>query len=123
QIAREYTRRLSGIPGLKAIFSLPPSIRIGGKASNATYQFVMQSPDLQALYASASIMEERLKSIPGIGDINTDVMIRSPQVKIQIDRPRAAALGVTPDQVENALYNSFGSRQISTIFTPNNQYQ
>jgi HAE1 family hydrophobic/amphiphilic exporter-1 len=83
----------------------------------------MQSPDLQALYANASIMEEKLKTLPGIADVSTDVMIRSPQVRIQIDRPRAAALGVTPDQIESALYNSFGSRQISTIYTPNNQYQ
>jgi HAE1 family hydrophobic/amphiphilic exporter-1 len=123
EVARRVKSRLDVIPGTRNSFSLPASIRIGGKATNSTYQFVMQSPDLAALFANASVMEERMKSIPGIADVNTDVMIRSPQVKIDIDRQRAIALGVTPDQVETALYNSFGSRQISTIYTPNNQYQ
>ena len=82
----------------------------------------MQSPDIQALDSAAQKMETRMKGIPELQDVTSDLQIANPQVNVQIDRDRAATLGVTAQQIESALYNAYGSRQVSTIYTPNNQY-
>jgi hydrophobic/amphiphilic exporter-1 (mainly G- bacteria), HAE1 family len=86
------------------------------------YQFTLQSPDLQMLYQYAGILESKLHALSDLTDVTSDLQIKNPEVRVAIHRDRAAALGVTTDQIETALYNAFGSRQVSTIYTPNNQY-
>ncbi|MEO8055966.1 MAG: efflux RND transporter permease subunit, partial [Acidobacteriota bacterium] len=89
----------------------------------AQYQFTLQASDTKDLYASAPALEEKLRGVRGLQDLNSDLQLRNPTAYLTIDRDRASALGVTPESIENALYSAYGSRQISTIYAPNNQYQ
>ncbi len=114
--------KLSGIPGMNVFMQIPPAIQIGGRASGSQYQFQLQSPDIEALDSAAERMEARMQAIAEIQDVTSDLQIANPQVLVEIDRDRAASLGVTAEQIESALYDAYGSRQVSTIFTPNNQY-
>jgi len=114
--------KLSGIPGMNVFMQIPPAIQIGGRASGSQYQFQLQSADIAALDSAAERMEARMDAIPEIQDVTSDLQISNPQVLVEIDRDRAASLGVTAEQIESALYDAYGSRQVSTIFTPNNQY-
>jgi len=122
EIVKELQPKLSGIPGMTIFMQVPPAIQIGGRQSKSQYQFTMQSPDIQALDSAAQKMEARMRGIPELQDVTSDLQIANPQVNVQIDRDRAATLGVTAQQIESALYNAYGSRQVSTIYTPNNQY-
>jgi HAE1 family hydrophobic/amphiphilic exporter-1 len=121
-VARSLTRKLSALPGLRAFISNPPVINIGGRSSKSQYQYSIQSSDINALYESAAQLEQRLRETPGLADVTSDLQINNPQVRVAIDRDRAAALGIDVNTIETALYNAYGARQVSTIYTPNNQY-
>ncbi len=123
QIIQELRVKFAQIPGIKVYPQNLPPIRLGGVLTRAQYQFTMQSPDTKDLYASAPLMEEKMKGIHGLQDVNSDLQLRNPTAFLTIDRDRASALGVTPEAIENALYTAYGSRQISTIYAPNNEYQ
>ncbi|MDB6165433.1 MAG: acriflavine resistance protein [Lacunisphaera sp.] len=114
--------KLSAIPGMKAYPQVPPAIRIGGQLTKALYQFTLFGSDLQELYAIAGGVEGKFRALPMLADVNSDLQITSPQLRVDIQRDRAATLGVTPQQIEEALYSAFGTRQVSTIYTPTNQY-
>ena len=122
QVIRELQPKLNLIPGIRTYLQVPPAIRIGGRPTKTQYQFTLQSADIDVLYDNAAKLEARLRQIPMLQDVTTDLQIKNPQVSVQIDRDRAAALGVTVQQIEQALYDAYGSRQVSTIYTPNNQY-
>ena len=122
QLIRAYSARLAGIPGIQVFLQNPPPIRIGGRLSKSLYQFTLQSPDMPALYESAKALEARLRALPGLLNVTSDLQISNPQASVTINRDRAAALGVTAQQVETALYDAYGSGQVSTIYTPTNQY-
>jgi HAE1 family hydrophobic/amphiphilic exporter-1 len=121
-VIKELNRKVAAIPGVRVFFQNPPSIRIGGRGSKSQYQFTLESPDLPTLYRSAQVMEAAMDSLPDLVNVTSDLQISNPQVAVDIDRDRAAALGVSTDQVERALYDAYGSRQVSTILTPSNQY-
>jgi HAE1 family hydrophobic/amphiphilic exporter-1 len=121
-VARSLTRKLAAVPGLRVFVQNPPVINIGGRASKSLYQFTLQSSDNEALYQGAAALEQRLHDVPGLTDITSDLQIKNPQVQVNIDRDRAAALGIDVNQIENALYNAYGARQVSTIYTPNDQF-
>jgi HAE1 family hydrophobic/amphiphilic exporter-1 len=122
QIAQMLRAELAGLPGIRAIPQVPPSIRIGGRQSSSVYQFTLYGTDLQELYRVAPQFQEKMAAVPGVVDVTTDLLITSPQMLIDIDRDKASSLGITPAQIENSLYSAFGSRQVSTIYTPTNQY-
>ena len=122
QIIRELQPKLNAIPGIRTYLSVPPVIRIGGRPTKTQYQFTLQSADIDLLFDNAAKLEARLRQIPILQDVTTDLQIKNPQVSVQINRDRAAALGVSVQQIEQALYDAYGSRQVSTIYTPNNQY-
>jgi len=121
-VAAELSRRLSGVPGIAVFIQNPPSIRIGGRSSKSLYQFTLQGSDVTALYAAAGRLLEKLKQLPLITDVTTDMLNANPLVTVRIDRPRAASLGVTPLAVEEALANAYNEQQVSTIYTPANEY-
>jgi HAE1 family hydrophobic/amphiphilic exporter-1 len=123
QVIEVLRPKLAGVPGVRVFLQNPPVINIGARQARAQYQFTMQSGDTDDLYASAPRLEERLKSIPGIVDVSSDLQLTNPQVNVTLDRPRMAALGLTADQVESALFGAFGSRQVAAIYAPNNAYQ
>ncbi len=122
QVVADLRRQLAVVPGIRAYAQQPPPIRIGGMQSRTLYQFSLFSSNMEELYRVAGELEARFRTLPQLVDVNSDMQITSPQVRVEILRDRAAALGVTPQQIEDALYNAFGSRQVSTIYTPTNQY-
>ena len=122
ELIRVYNAKLAGIPGIQVFLQNPPPIRIGGRLSKSQYQFTLQSPDIRALYDNSKELEGRLRALPGLVNVTTDLQISSPQATVAINRDRASALGVTAQQVEQALYDAYGSGQVSTIYTPTNQY-
>jgi HAE1 family hydrophobic/amphiphilic exporter-1 len=121
-VARELTRKLNRVPGLQTFVQNPPTIQIGGRQSKALYQFTMQGTDLDALYAGASQLQERLRDSPQLADVNSDLQLSTPTASLSIDRERAASLGVSATAIEQTLYDAYGSRQVSTIYTSTNQY-
>ena len=114
--------KLAAIPGIKVYPQILPTIRVGGQLTKAVYQYTLQDTDTQELYYWAPLLYERLRQLPGLQDVNTDLQISSPQVTVEIDRNKAAALDVSADQIESALGAAYGSKQVSTIYTPSNQY-
>jgi HAE1 family hydrophobic/amphiphilic exporter-1 len=115
-------RELSKVPGLRVFLNNPPAINIGARFSSGLYQFTMQASDLEALYAAAPLLEARLRQEPALRDVNSDLRVSNPEINVVIDRDRAASLGVTPQVIEETLYSAFGSRQVTTILAPDNQY-
>ena len=122
QIIQELRRKLSGVPGIQVFFQNPPLISIGGMQSKALYQFSLQATDTKDLYEWAPILKAKMAALPGFQDVTSDLFIATPQITVEIDRDKASALGVTADSIENALYDAYGQRQISTIYTDINQY-
>jgi HAE1 family hydrophobic/amphiphilic exporter-1 len=122
KVIEDLRPKLAAVPGLRVYPQNLPTIRIGGNLTKAVYQFTLQDTDLKSLYHWAPIIFDRLRQLPGLQDVNTDLQIASPQVVVDIDRAKAASLGVTAEQIEGALGNAYGSRQVSTIYTPSNQY-
>jgi HAE1 family hydrophobic/amphiphilic exporter-1 len=122
EILGDLRQKLSVIPGLRAYPQIPPAIRIGGQLTKSLYQFTMFGSDLDELYTVGALMEEKLRAQPQLVDVNSDLQITSPQLRVDIQRDRAATLGITPQEIEDALYSAYGTRQVSTIYTPTNQY-
>jgi HAE1 family hydrophobic/amphiphilic exporter-1 len=123
QIIQELRPKVSHVPGIMMFMQNLPSIRIGGQLTKSQYQFTLQSPDTDELYRGATALEGKLKVLPQLQDVTSDLQIKSPQVNVVIDRDKASALGLSAEQIEDALYYAYGSRQVSTIYAPNNQYQ
>jgi hydrophobic/amphiphilic exporter-1 (mainly G- bacteria), HAE1 family len=121
QIIQELRPKLATVPGMRVYPQIIPTIRIG-QLTKALYQYTIQSPDTQELYHWAPILLDKLRGLPGLQDVNSDLQITSPQITVDINRDKASALGVTADQIESALGAAYGSKQVSTIFTPSNQY-
>jgi HAE1 family hydrophobic/amphiphilic exporter-1 len=122
ELIRYFNGKLAGIPGIQVFLQNPPPIRIGGRLSKSQHQFTLQSPDIHVLYDNAKQLEGKLRELPGLVNVTTDLQISSPQATVAINRDRAAALGVTAQQLEEALYDAYGSAQVSTIYTATNQY-
>jgi len=124
QIIQELRPKLSQIPGITVYLQNLPPIRIGGQLTKSQYQFTLQSPDTDELYRYAPLLESKLRGLTSLlQDVTSDLQIKNPQVTVQINRDKAAALNVDPAKVEDALYSAYGSRLISTIYAPNNQYK
>ena len=117
--------KVAQIPGIRAFMTNQPPINLGAGqgGQRALYQFTLQDTDTAELYKYAPLMEEKMRQLPGLEDVSSDLLLRNPQVTVDMDRNRVAALGLTANQVENALYNAYGTRQVSQIYAPNNQYQ
>jgi HAE1 family hydrophobic/amphiphilic exporter-1 len=115
--------KVSREPGLRVVLQNPPSLNIGGQFSRSTYQVTLQAASTAELYNSANLMEKKMRELPAIQDVNSNLQINTPQINVDIDRKQAAARGVTVAQIETALGSAFGSRQISTIYSPTNEYQ
>jgi HAE1 family hydrophobic/amphiphilic exporter-1 len=122
EVIRALQPSLAQVPGVRVFLTNPPAIRIGGRGSQSQYQFTLQSADLEELYEQSRLMESRMRELPLIRDVSSDLQVRNPQLRIDVDRDRAAALGLNISQVQSALYNAFGSRQISTILGTSNDY-
>jgi hydrophobic/amphiphilic exporter-1 (mainly G- bacteria), HAE1 family len=121
-VVQELRRQLAAVPGFRVYPQVLPPIRLGGTLTRALYQFTLFGSDLKELYAAAQKMETKMRGLDGLQDVNSDLQISNPQLRVEIKRDRASALGITPQQIEDMLYSAYGSRQVSTIYTPTNQY-
>ena len=123
QVIQQLRPKLAKVPGIQIFLINPPVINVGGRISKALYQFTLQSPNTQELYRYGALFESRLRAVPELQDVTSDIQLKNPQLNIEIDRDKAMTLGVSAQQIEDALYTAYGSRQISTIYTANNAYQ
>ena len=123
QIIQELRAKTAGVIGIRIFMQNLPPIRIGGVLTKSQYQYTLQGPDTEELYKAAPALEAKLRALSQLQDVNTDLLIKNPQVNLEIDRDKAAALGVTAQQIENALSTAYSTLQISTILAPTNQYQ
>ena len=123
QIIQSLRPKVMSVPGIMMFMQNPPPIRLEATFSKAQYQFVLQSPDTEELYTHAAAFEAKLRGLPMLQEVTSDLQIKNPQVNLEIDRDRAAALGITAQQIEESLYSAYGARQVSTIYSPTNQYR
>ncbi len=121
-VIQELRPKMAKIPGMNVYLQIPPTIRIGGNLTKSQYQYTMQTPDTAKLYALAPKVEAALRKSPLLQDVTSDLQVQNPQLTVDVDRDKAYALGVSPDQVANSLYSAYGTRQTSLIYTPNNEY-
>jgi len=122
EVMQELRGKLGKTPGIMVFLRNPPPIQIGGDVTESPYQLTLQSPDTTELYRVATDFEQRMQGLPTIQDVTSDLQIANPQVDVKIDRDKASALGVSAEQVEDALYTAYGQRQVSTIYAPNDEF-
>ena len=115
--------RVMSVPGIMTFLQNPPPIRLEASLAKSQYQYTVQSPDTEELYRRAANLEARLKQLPLLLDVTSDLQMKNPQIQIDINRDKASALGITAQQIEETLYYAYGDRQVSTIFAPDNQYK
>jgi HAE1 family hydrophobic/amphiphilic exporter-1 len=123
QIIQDLRPQLQDVVGMNVYLQNPPTIRIGGEVSKSLYQYSMQSPDRPTLYATAQALQQALAADKTLEDVTSDLEIASPQVNIEIDRDKAASLGVTANAIENAFYDAYGTKWVSTIYGTVNEYK
>ena len=118
----EMRRKLAAVPGASLFMQSAQDLTIGGRMGNAQYQYTLQSEDLKELSAWAPRLLQKLRTLKELRDVNTDQQDRGLDAEVNIDRDTAARLGITPQDIDNALYDAFGQRQVSTIYRQLNQY-
>jgi HAE1 family hydrophobic/amphiphilic exporter-1 len=123
EIIQELRPKLARVAGINTYLKNVPSIQIGGTSSKSQYQYTLQGQDTEELYRSAAGFETKLRGIAELMDVTSDLQISNPQLHVEINRDKVAALGLSVLQVEDALAYAYGSRQVSSIFAPTNQYQ
>jgi HAE1 family hydrophobic/amphiphilic exporter-1 len=121
-IIGQLQQQFASIPGLMVFLVQPPLLTLGQNEGRAQYSLALQDADVGELYKWAPVLENKLRSIPQLQDIYSDLRLSSPRLDVQIDRNRALALGVTPDAIANTLYDAYGSRKVSTITASSDQY-
>jgi HAE1 family hydrophobic/amphiphilic exporter-1 len=118
----ELRPKVDQVPGIRTFLQNPPPITINGQFTTSVYQLTLQSVSLKDIYDWTPKLTQKIQTLPGFVDVSSDLLIASPQVRVEIDRDRAPSLGITPLQVQDALYSSYGDRQVSNIYAPANQY-
>ncbi|MHC5769330.1 MAG: efflux RND transporter permease subunit [Nostoc sp.] len=122
EIIQELTPKLRRTTGIKTFLRSPPAIPIGGQQTNSTYQFTLQSLNLQDLRQYVPKLVDKIKTLPGLQNVDTDLQLSTPQIQVKFDHNKAATLGISAQQVEQTLSAAYGSSQVSTIYTPNDQF-
>ncbi len=122
EIIQELTPKLKRIPGIQTFIRAPTAIPIGGQQTNSTYQFTLQSLNLEDLRKYTPLLLDKVKALPGLRGVDSDLQLSTPQIQVQVDHDKAATLGITAAKVEQSLNAAYGSGQVSTIYTPNDQF-
>ena len=122
QVIARLRPKLAAIPGAPTFLQSVQDLRVGGRASNAQYQYTLQGEDVHDLEAWAPRVASRLSALPQLVDFNSDQQDKGHQTSLVIDRSSASRLGLSAEVVDNTLYDAFGQRQVSTMYTPLNQY-
>ncbi|MCG6551758.1 MAG: efflux RND transporter permease subunit [Candidatus Magnetominusculus sp. LBB02] len=114
--------KINSVPGIFTFMQNPPPIQIGAARTNAMYQYTLRSTNTQDLYKYGPIMTAKMSKIPGLVGVNNDLQTNAPWVNVEIDRDKAAALGLTVSQIQTALGTAYGGQYASTIFSTIEQY-
>jgi HAE1 family hydrophobic/amphiphilic exporter-1 len=123
QIIDDLRPKVAEVPGMKVYLQNPPTIQIGGQVSKSLYQISLVSPDKPALYESSDQLLKAMSEIPGLSDVTSDLAINNPEVNVEINRDKAAALQVSANAIENSFYDAFGPKWVSTIYASINEYK
>ena len=123
QVVARLRAKLAQVPGASLFLQPVQDIRVGGRAASAAYQFTLQGDDLNELRLWAPRLQQALSDVPELADVNSDQEVRGLQMSLVIDRAAAARYGITPRMIDSALYLAFGQAQVSTIYSPLNQYR
>ncbi len=115
--------QLSQVQGLNVFMQPIQNIQIGGRLSKALYQYTLQGSDLQELYSKAEQLQVAMAKIPGFLDVSTDLQLKSLEARLVVDQQKAASLGLSYQDIRQALYAAFGTAQAATLYTPSNDYQ
>ena len=116
--------KLAQVAGVRVFLTNQPPINLGGNGgARAIYQVTLQDTDTSELYKYEPVLEDKIKTIAGVEDVSSDLLLKNPQVTVEMDRDKVSALGLSANDVENALYNAYSTRQVSQIYASNNQYQ
>jgi HAE1 family hydrophobic/amphiphilic exporter-1 len=122
-IARQIRGQLLQFPAFRAFVNLPPSLQIGGRMGDSSYSLTLQSANTEELYAWAPRLSEAISRLGEVQDVSNDMEMKSPRVNLVLDRDKAAAVGLSAAEVENALYSGFGPKWSSTIYGDRSQYR
>lgn len=122
KVMSELTPKLAAVPGINSFMQNPPSITIGGQVTKSQYQYTVSSPSRDVLYPVAKKLMEAIREVPQVQDVASDMQVDNPEVHLSVDRDKCSELGITMAQVEDALDSAYAARQISTMYTPSNQY-
>ncbi|MXP62077.1 efflux RND transporter permease subunit [Roseomonas sp. M0104] len=122
EVIQQLRRQTSGIPGMRVFLNPIQNLNFGARPSRTLYQYTLQGLRADELYDWSERMTEALHKLPELQDVNSDLQMAAPILSVNVDRDRAAALGVTVEQVRQALYSAYGARQISTIFGASDSY-
>ncbi len=122
QIIAQMQQQFARIPGLTVFLQTPPLITLGQNEGRSQYSVALQDAETSTLFKWAPVLEQKLRALPELTDVFSDLRLASPRLNVDIDRDRALALGVTPEQIANTLYTAYGSRRVSTITAASNQY-
>ena len=122
EIIDELRIKVAKVPGVKVFLQNPPPINIGARPANSLYQVALEGTDTAELYRYAPILADKLAQSPLLKDVNTDLQTQNPQVNVVIDRDKASSLGISAQQIEDALYTAYGQRQLSIIYARNDNY-
>ncbi len=123
EVIQQIRREASGLQGVRVFLSNPPAIRIGATLSTSDYQFVVTGTELRELYRPAEALESQLKTLSMVKDVSSNLELRNPEIQVRILRDRASALGITSQQIELALFNAFGGRQVTTLYGAADQFE
>jgi HAE1 family hydrophobic/amphiphilic exporter-1 len=122
-IIEDLRPKVSSVPGMRIFLQNPPLVQVGGQVTKSPYQLTLQGPDRKELYAKADDLLREMARQPQLLDVTSDIQTKNPQLNVDIDRDKASAVGVTAQQIEDALNNAYGTRQVSTIYATSNEYQ
>ncbi|HTM51764.1 MAG TPA: efflux RND transporter permease subunit [Bryobacteraceae bacterium] len=123
QVIEQLRPKVANIPNMRVFMNLPQSIRIGSRSSKSNYELTLQAPDTSDLYSEGEKLQKLIAQLPAVNDVTSDLQLRNPRVKIEIDRDKAASLGLNAQDIQSALYQGFGPSWVSTIYAPNAQYK
>ena len=121
-IIQQLNPKLRKVTGIKAFLRVPPAIAIGGQQTSSLYQFTLQSLSLEELRQNIPPLLDQIKALPGLRGVDTDLQLTTPQIRVDVDQQKASVLGITAAQIQTTLGNAYGSKQISTLYQPDNEY-
>jgi HAE1 family hydrophobic/amphiphilic exporter-1 len=122
-IIEELRQKLGAVPGMRIYLQNPPLVQVGGQVTKSPYQLTLQGPERNELYANAQALQNKMAALPQLLDVTSDIQIKNPQLNVDIDRDKASSVGISAQQIEDALNDAYGTRQISTIYATSNEYQ